>query len=312
MGEISFNAGTGIVTSTIDGITKSGKYSFNTYNRDPNFCILTSEGYGGQTLWNNMITGKYSYLGSLSPQMGTMHFASGMRFPLDRNRMTNDGNTTYPCQFLTNDLENLTIMHCSDSALIVRVKRSFEGASNSTVWLLYNYRVKEYNYAKASVSVVHPVKPITASDLVGEWQLADVPGNWIGWVAKNELNTWTDGATMNATFASWYVTNTTEKLAACRKVLLRFEANGNCTITNVVFDSNILQDTTTTFNTTYSVANGYITFGQTVTICAYTDLITLVGKNMYALDVTGVNSGLWIGQNSGTKKESIAVHLIKK
>jgi len=312
LGEISFNAGTGIVTSTIDGITKSGKYSFNTYNRDPNFCILTSEGYGGQTLWNNMITGKYSYLGSLSPQMGTMHFASGMRFPLDRNRMTNDGNTTYPCQFLTNDLENLTIMHCSDSALIVRVKRSFEGASNSTVWLLYNYRVKEYNYAKASVSVVHPVKPITASDLVGEWQLADVPGNWIGWVAKNELNTWTDGATMNATFASWYVTNTTEKLAACRKVLLRFEANGNCTITNVVFDSNILQDTTTTFNTTYSVANGYITFGQTVTICAYTDLITLVGKNMYALDVTGVNSGLWIGQNSGTKKESIAVHLIKK
>ena len=138
-GEIAFDALTGEVTVTIDGVTKTGKYSFNVIDRPADF--ITPALADGQTLWGNMLTGKYNYLGGLSAKMGDIKFASGLRFPMDRGRITNDANTTNPSQFLTSDLENVTILHCSDSALIVRVKRTYEGDKESKCWLLYNFRV---------------------------------------------------------------------------------------------------------------------------------------------------------------------------
>ena len=41
-------------------------------------------------------------------------------------------------------------------------------------------------------------------------------------------------------------------------------------------------------------------------------MITLSGKNMYALTVTRSTDGLWIGKNNGDKAETTAVHLVKQ
>lgn len=313
VGEITFDALTGVCKFTLDGVTSTGSYTLNPFERPADFCTISSKNNnnnGDISLWENMLTGKYSYLKSLSEQMADLKFSSGLRFPMDKGRISNDANTIYPSQFLTSDLENVTIIHASDSSLVVRVKRTYEGDKESKCWLLYNFIVKEYNYTPTNYT--HPVKSITANDLVGTWKLAAVPGNWIGWAEKNELNTWADGAAMNATFVSWSVANTTEKLATSQKVTLKFESNGNCTITDFKFNTTTLLEESTVYSSTYSVNNGYIVFGSDVNITGYTDMITLSGKNMYALTVTGSTDGLWIGKNNGDKAETTAVHLVKQ
>jgi len=314
VGEVTFDATTGISKFMLDGVTTTGAFTFKTYDRPVDFCTISSKNNGDKgtiSLWDNMLTGKYAYLKTLSPEMGDIKFAAGLRFPMDKGRISNEGDLTNPSQFLTSDLENVVIMHCTDSSLVVRVKRSFEKEKESKCWLLYNFIVKEYNYPTPA-NYTHPVKSITATDLVGTWKPAPVPCNWIGWTAKNELNTWADGAAMNATFASWSVANTTEKLAASQKVTLKFEANGNCIITDIKFNTTTLLEESTVYNTTYTVSKGYITFGAAVTINGYSDMITLSGINMYALTVTGSTNGLWIGKNNGDKTETTAIHLIKQ
>ncbi|MFT3751449.1 MAG: hypothetical protein QM800_00670 [Paludibacter sp.] len=179
-GEISFDATTGVVTFTLDGVTKTGKYNFNVYNRPAD--IINPALTSGQTLWENMTTGAYKELTSLSSQMGDLKLPSGVRFPLQIGRMTNDGNATNPSQFLTSDLENVTILHCSDSALIVRVKRTYEGDNVNKCWMLYNFRVKEYTYVPETFTYTEPVKTsFTAADLIGTWKYDPIAQDWIGW-----------------------------------------------------------------------------------------------------------------------------------
>lgn len=307
-GSISFDA-TGQCTLTLDGVVATGRYGIKKYDRPTD--IISPALADGNTLWQNMLTGKYSYLGSLSSEMADIKFASGMRFPMDKGRITNDDNETYPSQFLTSDLENVTIIHCSDSALVVRVKRTYEGDKESKCWLLYNYIVKEYNYPTTK-TYTHPVKTIADADLTGTWKLAPVPANWIGWAAKNQLNTWADGTAMNATFDSWGQTNTTEKLNASQSVSIVFNTDHSCTISDFVFNTETALVETTNYNTTYSVNAGYITFGDDVVITGYTGMISLTGTHVYALDVSDSSDGLWIGQNNESKEESKAVHLIKQ
>lgn len=314
VGEITFDALTGVCNFTLDGVTSTGSYTLKPFDRPADFCTISSKNNNNKgpiSLWENMLTGKYSYLRALSDQMADLKLTSGLRFPMDKGRISNDANTTYPSQFLISDLENVTIIHASDSSLVVRVKRTYEGDKESKCWLLYNFIVKEYNYPTPT-NYTHPVKSITTNDLVGTWKLASVPGNWIGWAEKNELNTWADGAAMNATFVSWSVANTTEKLATSQKVTLKFESNGNCTITDFKFNTTTLLEESTVYTSTYSVNNGYIVFGSDVNITGYTDMIALSGKNMYALTVTGSTNGLWIGKNNGDKTETTAIHIVKQ
>jgi hypothetical protein len=326
VGEISFNGVTGKVKLVLtDGVNADGTailndkkeyeygknatakvgtfestFSMITSPRDPNFLTLTD----GKSLWENMITGKYSYLGSLSAETATLTMNDGVRFPMDKGRVGEQ-------EFTAADLSNIMIMHASDSALVVRVKRSFEGYDAtgvhkaSTCWLLYNYVVKGYEYTKAPLT--HPVKALTASNLEGTWKLAAVPGNWISWSTKAVMNTWADGAAMNTTFEGWSITNTAEKLAASTKVSLTFSGN-NVTIHDVTFDgtAEVVKD----YTTTYAIKDGYITFASDITINGYTATLTLSGKNVYVMDVTG-SDGIWLGQNNGTKEESVGIHLVK-
>lgn len=282
-----------------------GTFSMTTVDRDPAFCMFTD---GTTSLWKNFIDGKYSYLGSLSSQTATIQFAEGLRFPMDKGRV-GEG------QFQASDLQNVMVMHCSDSALIIRVKRSLEGYDaagihkTSTCWLLYNYVVKGYNYG-VKQPITHPVKSIAKADLVGSWKLASVSGNWIGWAAKNELNTWADGTAMAATFAGWNATTPTEKLTASTKVTLTFNNDGTCVIHDVTYDG--AAEVVNEVSTTYTVSNGYVTFGASVSITGFTGMISLSGTNVYALDVTASTDGIWLGKNNGTKEESTAIHMIKQ
>ena len=155
VGDITFDAISGTCTLTLDGVPVTGKYSLKPYDRPADFI---NPALAGQTLWENMLTGKYSELGHMSAQMGDLKFGAGLRFPMDKGRITNDANATNPSQFLTSDLENVVIMHCSDSSMIVRVKRTYEGDKQSKCWLLYNFIVKEYTYVPEAFTYTQNLK----------------------------------------------------------------------------------------------------------------------------------------------------------
>jgi hypothetical protein len=319
-GEIKFNGVTKTVTfdliagvntdggKDIDATERSGTFSgsfeLNVYERDPNFLTLTND--TKQTLWENMLTGHYNNIGELSAEMADLTMEAGIRFPMDNGRV-GEG------QFLDEDMSNVVIMHASDSALIIRVKRTYEGFNDdgskkpNACWLLYNYRVKGYDYG-VRTPPTHPVKSITSADLVGAWKLADVPGNWIGWAGKNQLNEWADAAAVTTLLAAWGDANVTEKLASTTKVSLVFSDNGNVTIKDYVYSD---VETETTYTTTYTVSNGYVTFGDDVVLTGFSGRISLTGKNIYAMDVAGSTTGIWLGQNNEDKEESLGVHIVK-
>ena len=307
-GEIAFDALTGEVTVTIDGVTKTGKYNFNTFDRPADF--ITPALADGQTLWGNFLTGKYSYLGSLSPKMGDIKFAPGLRFPMDRGRITNDANATNPSQFLTSDLENVTILHCSDSAMIVRVKRTYEGDKVSKCWLLYNFRVKEYTYVPETFTYTEPIKTTaTATDLVGTWKYDAVAQDWIGWNATGTkgtviqsklLNDWASRSAMTTTLVSWGAAKADSIFTANDAKSFVFNANGTCTLAGVA--------------NTYTVSNGVITFGTALTNEFSLVWIGLSGTQVKIVDPKAGTAlaGMWLGQQNGTKTEYSAVHIVKQ
>lgn len=291
-GNISFNGADGTVKLMLDGVETDGSFTMTTYDRDPNFLTLT-ENNGGLTLWENMLTNKYSYLGSLSPQMADISMSEGLRFPMDVGRITNDGNATNPSQFLDDDLRNITLMHASDSALVVRVKRSFEGDGPSLCWMLYNYIVDGYSYTAPTYT--HPVRTdVTVATLTGTWKPAIVPYDWIGWSSKASLNpTWVDAASVIA--SGWAATDSS--LAADALLRITFNADGSCVMNG--------QSTTYTIN-----QGGYIAFADDVTIPTY--MVTLTGKNIYVVDVPASTDGIWLGQNNGDKSETSSIHFVKE
>ncbi|MHB9141713.1 MAG: hypothetical protein ACYC25_07560 [Paludibacter sp.] len=307
-GEISFDAISGQVSFTLDGVTKTGKYSFKTYDRPDDF--ITPPLADG-TLWNNFLTGKYSYLGSLSPQMGDMKFTagSGLRFPMDVGRINNDSNKIHPSQFETADLENVVIMHCTDSSMIVRVKRSYEGDKASTCWLLYNYVVKEYTYKPEVMTYTEPIKTsFTASDLVGTWKYDAVAQDWIGWDATGTkgtsiqsalLNNWDTRAAMVTTLTGWGAKADSTFTANDANSYV-FENNGSCTLAGKA--------------NTYTVANGKITFGTALTTEFSQVFISLTGTVVTIADPKSGTAiaGLWLAQQNDAKKEYKAVHLKKQ
>lgn len=296
-GSITFDAMSGTVKLTIDGITTTGKFQLETEDRPEDIIvgakILNADALA-ISLWENMLTGKYSYLGTLSPSIGWLKFDAGLRFPLDKGRVTNDGNTTYPSQFLTEDLENVCLIHCSDSSMVVRIKRTYEGAGDSKCWLLYNFVVKEYNYPTSATSPVHSVRTdLTPAILAGTWKTAPVPYDWISWSTKETICGWATPADMIS--SGWAATQAS--LDADALVRVTFNANGHADINGIA--------------TTYTINDGgYIAFADTVRIPTY--MFTLTGKNIYGVQVNNSTDGLWLGQNNGSKEETSAIHFVKE
>ena len=297
-GSISFNCGEGSVQVNLNGKVYNGYFMLDSYSRDPNFLIFTD---GITSLWDNMLQGVYSYLGDLSTEMGDLYMdGTNVRLPIDKFRFDDD-------QYIEDDLKDVTIMHCSDSALIVRVKRTFEGGNYSTCWLLYNYIVEEYDYGKIPVAPEQPVKTtFTQSDLIGTWGYDAVAQDWIWWLDARKLNTWNTRQEMIDILVSWGGTDAADVFSAADKQSFVFNSDGTCILNGIL--------------NTYSVSNGVITFGTALTGSEFSLMwISLTGSEIYALDVqkdyegnSYTYDGIWIGQQYDDKEESKAVHLIKK
>ncbi len=339
IGTISFDGLTGMVTLTLtDGVEADGylnltkdeddaweanptertgtftnSFSMQYEDRPADFSSNINDNGTMRTLWEHMLLYQYSYLGSLSDEVGYVKFSDGLRFPMDKGRV-GEG------QFLEYDLKNVMIIHCSDTALVLRVKRTYEGFDDdgnrkeNSCWLLYNYVNDGFTYTSESTSLYNTEvvdATVTTASISGDYKLAPLAGEWVNWSSKDIYNSYT-AETMASTFASWGATNTDEKYAACQKSTISFDGTGNATINDVTYVDGA--EVTTTYTTTYSVTNGYITFGETVTITGFTDMITLSGTNMYVITTpaSGTEGSLWLGQNNGTKEESTAVQLIKQ
>lgn len=318
IGEISFVATSGVVTLILDGATKTGKYNFNVYDRPADIMnpVLASK----QTLWENMTSGAYKELTSLSAQMGDLKLPSGVRFPLQIGRMTNDGNTIYPSQFLTSDLENVTILHCSDSSLIVRVKRSYEKDAVNKCWMLYNFRVKEYTYAPKVYTEPINVN-FDANTLAGTWKVSTAQAcGWVNWVDGALFTAWdTRDAMMTDLFGWWSfgdpaaATSTVTKdakNAVTSLVSLTFN-NGSYTIHDAKYDATTSANVENNYTGTYTVSKGKITFSSNVTISALT--VELSGTQVGVIDpANGSDAGIWIGYKNGEKTESSVIQIVKQ
>ena len=290
MGSISFDCATGVVTVDRSGTVSTGSYTLDIYDRDPAFLMLDAT----TSLWDNMLTGQYSYLApSWSDEMADLTL-TGVSVPLDNFRQE------YESQFLTSDLQNVKIFHVSDSALVIRVKRTYEGKDadqkESKCWLLYNYIDASKDYGEV-LTLEQPVKTsFTKADLEGTWIYAPVPFDWVGWESANLLNNWADTAAVIAT--GWAATKA--DLDAILDDEFVFNSDGSCTMNGVA--------------NTYSVADGKITFGTALDTEVAIGWFTITGTDVYVIDVKdpATYDGIWLGIQNGTKQETSAVHLIKK
>jgi hypothetical protein len=296
--------------------TFTGAFAMVVSERDANFCTISAKnsGIGAEcSLWDYMLANKYKYLGALSAQTGKIIFTGDMRFPLDKGRVGEN-------QFLASDLKKVMVIHCDDSSLIVRVKRTYEGFSDATThkssscWLLYNFIADGYKYTPTvyyNTAVLN--SSATASTLVGTWKFDGITGDWIGWSSLDRLNKYT-ASTEASNFEGWGDVNTTQKYAAALKCSYTFKSDGTYTFTDVVYDASSLTETTNTYTGTYTVNKGYITFSSSVAMTGFDGRLNLSGLNMYVINnpATGTSGTLWIGQNNGTNYESVAVQLVKQ
>ncbi len=322
-GEISFNGEEGTVLLKFNGETKNGSFTFETFDR-PAAADYLNYGSGVTTydLWNDgFVNGPYKYL-PLSEQMGTMHLSEGLHFPLDSARFYNDAikglNTVNPSQFLEEDLRNCDIVHLSDSAMVVRIKRSFEGDNDNKCWMLYNFIVKGYEYAKEEFTYTEPIKTsFTQADLVGTWKYANMPQGWIAWAAAGNKGTnipahmfgmWDTREQVVTDLVSWGAADAADVFTANENNTYVFNQDGTCTLNGVA--------------NTYTVANGIITFGTALAGTEWSLVwISMTGTELKAIDfafygdpepVAYTPLGLWIGQQNDAKNEYKAVQLVKQ
>jgi hypothetical protein len=340
-GTITFNAITGKVTLSLtdgvyaDGFQKktdngdgtftinatprvgdfSGAFNLVTYTRDPNFLTLTANN-GGVSLWENMTgaTGKYNYLASsFSAECGDLTFTSDLRMPMDKGRVGEE-------QFEATDLKNVMIMHCADSSLIVRAKRSWEGVNadgthkESKCWLLYNYINTAFTYTEEAPTPLFNTEIVnadaTAASIAGTYKFAPLTGEWVSFATKNTYGSYT-AETEASTFASWGAADADAKYTAASKSTFTLEAGGNFSFSDVTYVDGA--EVTTPYTGTYTINKGYITFSTSANITGFTGMISLSGTNMYviATPANGTSGSLWIGQNNGAKEEAVAVQLVK-
>lgn len=289
-GEISFNGVDKTVTLVYNGETKNGTFTFDVYDR-PASADYVNYGTGATTfdLWADGFGefSPYKYL-TLSEQMGTMHLSEGLHFPLDSARFYNDAvkgsNTVNPSQFLDEDLRNCDIVHLSDSAMVVRVKRSFEGDDPNKCWMLYNFIVKGYEYTDDFVA---PDRPATEGNLEnGTYKLAEIPGYYYSWFDLSIGDTWetldayklnmgewwclgnpaetmTDGALNEVGIARW---DSAYKAYTAQTIVV----DGNNITVNYkginVWGDNPTEIIENTVTTTFTTSGGVITFADPISV----------------------------------------------
>lgn len=305
-GNIVFDAMTQKATLTVDGVTTTDNFVIEQYERDD---VILNTGDGAKPLSELMVGdgAKYAYLDSMSAMMADVHFSGNLRFPIDTGRLNNDGNATYPSQFLEEDIKNVTVLTANDSSLVMQIKRTYEGDAESKCWLLYNYVLEEYGDYGMAKDVVykHAVDAsITTSDLEGTWMPAPELYDWIGWTIEDRFSEWTNKDDLVAT--GW--AGTAESYDSDTTLRITFTAS-TMTITKA--------DTIEFMEVPYTLTNGYIALTDSIDIPMGTAGIRIdgdaSGTYFYVTKcATKSDAGdVWIGQNNGDKQESEAIALRK-
>lgn len=307
-GEISFDGVSGQATMKFNGATETGNFTFTPKERPAASDYMT---YATETqfdLWETgFVNGPYSYL-PLSDSIATVEFTGEVHFPLDSSRYYNNAaggeNGVNASQFLDEDLKKVDIVHLSDSALVLRVKRTYEGDDESKVWMLYNYIVKDYTYSKEQFTYSEPVDADFAqADLEGTWQYTAIPFDWVGWKGIGDrgsvidpvpLNNWADVEALKA--VEWLGVTQTQLDSAYKEEYV-FGNDGSATVGLVA--------------TTYSVNAGVITFADSVTFGIGDHWYAVKNTKFKVLEIPG-QDGIWIGVQNGDKSESQAFHLAEK
>lgn len=321
-GEISFDGATGTVTLTYDGETKSGQFSLDVKARPSAEDYMTYATDVKFDLWETgFVNGPYKYL-DLSDEIATVKFDEGLHFPLDQKRFYNDEHETIKGQFLPADLETCDIVHIQDNALVLRVKRTYEGDEESKCWMFYNYIVKGYEYEEKPEAVVPVVEGFEASELVGSWKLASATTvAWIGWEENNIFDLWETREEYVAEMTNWWKFGNPEeeevvarigagKSAAADKVELEFKADGTATIKNVDYDDEADTEVETVYEVTYTVNNGILTFDKEVSINGIAD--TFVTTELQILQPENGTDGIWLGVTNGDEPNSTSFNIIKQ
>jgi hypothetical protein len=276
--------------------------------------------------------GEYGYKSELqamydnttfSDQWAKVSFTQPVRMPMDNGRVIAG-------EFTDETLYNVTIISCTDSALVVAVERIKEvDGKASHCRLLYSYICDDYTYTyddpdqAETITYSAPVKTtFTASDLVGTWKYDSVPMGWIKFTQTGDQGTsipaylyeeWNTRSDVETTLISWGIASIDSAFVANDSHTYVFNNDGTCVLNGV--------------SNTYNVTNGEITFGTTsltnefsISVLGTWFNITFTGSTIYAIDVNNYGStqaaytynGIWLGQKNGDVNEYKAIHLVKQ
>lgn len=267
--------------------------------------------------------------GTYSTQLAKVSFSSSLRFPLDMGVLLDN-------RFDESTLQSgFTILSCTDSAMVVYAWRQREWGNDSKWGHLFMFICDDYKYTYNDPDqVVAPERPVKTDGAfeVGTYKLADVPGFWVGWepyVSKND--TWTTDGNKNEfllNMVQWwsfgdpaaYLTADGKALNAEGQTIVdaAYAAYSSQTIeitaTNIIVNYKNYDGLDTTYNTTYTVANGVVTFGEPISIYAISPSLNNVTE-VYFLD-NQFTSGILIGIDNvdatQQKYESTVINLIKQ
>lgn len=227
-------------------------------------------------------------------------------------------------QYEESDLHNVRIFSLADSSMQIGIKRTYEGGNLSQWVNVYNFICDDYDYPVVEEFTFNeaPKTSITASDLVGTWNIADIPMGWIGYTKVGDLGTtiparlfekWDTRADVVATLESWDLAGIDSTFTANDANTYVFNADGTCTLNGVA--------------NTYSVSDGIITLADTLQQTEFNMQAgwlshILKGSAITVIDVNNYGSeeeyeaytpeGIWIGQQNGDKSEYNGFQLVKQ
>ena len=281
--------------------------------------------------WSTIFNGNYSDLVDLTTntQWATISFDDNGRFPMDKIRVAEG-------QYANADLHSVDIFYADENGLVMSIKRSYEGFEKGTsnkianaCWLLYNYIIdgKEYEKEDPYEGAVAPVKKdITVANITGTWKIAvsSAPIGWVDWANTNYNNlfdVFESAENCFTTVHGWWAFGDPETAASAAKrdatkvayanTSVEFKSDGSCVIIDALnsYDEASTTFTPATYNATYTLSNGVVTFSNEVVLtCAS---VTLSGTGMYFLlpaNANGAASDLWIGQDNTNQTKTI--HLV--
>ncbi len=265
-----------------------------------------------------------SYGFELSDEWATLKFSAPVRMPMDKGRVS-AGEFTYDD---AGTIFNVTIVSCTDSALLVGIDRVYEvDGTSSEATLLYNFICSDYTYTYDDPDAfVAPDRPTTSGALEdGTYMLAEIPGYYYDWSSLALGDTWDDLDSYKSDMASWWClgnpSNTVDdngdftdwgtqvwdsayKAYSTQSIVV---SGSNVTVTYKSINpwystaDSCSTITTETMTTTFTQADGVITFADPINV--YTPNAAISSQTELYIIPSVFDSGIAIGHDNINEDE---------